>query len=81
MGSINLIAVRKLQQLGDSAMWLVIVGVLSLGLGILALVGLLALARELIVERAHGADSTEEEGTPGTGDVGRASGRRCVMTE
>jgi hypothetical protein len=69
---------RKLQQLGDSAMWLVIVAVLSLGLGILALVGLLALAREFIVERTHEADSTEEEGTR---DIGRASGPRCVMTE
>jgi hypothetical protein len=33
-------------------MWFVIVGVLVLGLGILAVVGLLAVARELIVERA-----------------------------
>jgi hypothetical protein len=72
---------RKLQQLGDSAMWLVIVGVLSLGLGILALVGLLALARELIVERAHEADSTEEEAIRGTRNVGRVSGRRYAMTE
>jgi hypothetical protein len=79
MSSINLVGMRKLQLLGDSAMWLVIVGVLSLGLGILALVGLLVLARELIVERCHGADSTEDEGTTGAGDVGHASGRRCLM--
>jgi hypothetical protein len=72
---------RKLQPLGDSAMWLVIVGVLSLGLGILALVGLLVLVRELILERFHEANSTDGEGTPGTGDAGRASGRRCVMTQ
>jgi hypothetical protein len=71
---------RKLQLLGDSAMWLAIVGVLSVGLGILALVGLLALARELIVERSHEADSTDDEGTADTGDAGRASERRCVMT-
>jgi hypothetical protein len=69
---------RKLQQLGDSAMRLVIVGVLSLGLGILALVWLLALARELIVDRSFEADSREDEGTAGTGDAGRASGRQCV---
>jgi hypothetical protein len=81
MGGISLIAMRKLQQLGDSAMWLVIIGVLSFGLGILALVGLLALVKELIVELAHEADSTDEEGTPGKGDVGRVSGQRCVMTE
>jgi hypothetical protein len=71
---------RKLQLLGDSAMWLVMVAVLSLGLGILALVGLLALARELMVERSHEASSTDEESTTGTGDVGRASGRGYVMT-
>jgi hypothetical protein len=71
---------RKLQLLGDSAMWLVIAGVLSLGLAILALVGLLALARELIFERFHEANSTDDEGNAGTAGVGRASGRRCTMT-
>ena len=80
MGGINLIAMRKLQLLGDSVMGLVIVGVLSLALGILTLVWLLALAREFIVDRSFEADSTDDEGTAGTGDVGRASGRRCVMT-
>ena len=62
-------------------MWLVIVGVLSLCLGFLALVGLLVLVRELIFERLHGANSTDDEGIPGTGDAGRDSGRRCVMTQ
>ena len=71
---------RKLQLLGDSAMWLVIVGVLSLCLGTLALVGLLVLIRELIFERFHEASPTDDEGTPGTGDA-RDSGRRCVMTQ
>ena len=61
-------------------MWLVIVGVLSLGLGILALVGLLALARELFFERSHDDNPVDDEGTTGTGDVGRAPGRRCAMT-
>ena len=59
-------------------MWLVIVGVLSLGLTILALVGLLKLAKELIFERYHEA-SSDDEGTTGTGDVDRAYGRRRVM--
>jgi hypothetical protein len=81
VGSINLIAMRELQQLGESVIWLVIVGALSLGLAIVALVGLGAIARELILEHTHEADSTEKEGTPGTGDVGRASRRRCVLTE
>jgi len=58
----------------------VIVGVLSLCLGILALVGLLALAKELIFERSDETDSTNDRGSTGTGDVGRASGRRYVMT-
>jgi hypothetical protein len=38
-------------------MWFVIVGVISLGLGVLAVVGLLAVARELIVERPFETDS------------------------
>jgi hypothetical protein len=72
---------RKLQLLGDSAMWLVMVAVLSLGVGILALVGLLVLARELIFERSDEANSTDSAVTTGTGDVGRASGRPSVMTQ
>jgi hypothetical protein len=59
-------------------MGLLIAAVLSLGLGILALVGLLALAREFIVDRSFEPGSTDDEGAAGTGDVGRASGRRCV---
>jgi hypothetical protein len=58
-------------------MWLVIVGVLSLGLGILALIGLLVVARELIFERLFEANSVDDEATKGDG--GRASGR-CAMT-
>jgi hypothetical protein len=61
-------------------MGLVIASVLSLGLGILALVGLLAIVRALIVERGHEADSTDDEVTTVTRDAGSASGRRCVMT-
>jgi hypothetical protein len=69
---------RKLQLLGDSAMWLVIVGVLSLGFVFLALVGLLTLARELIFECSHEANP-DDKGTTGAGDVARAYGRRRVM--
>jgi hypothetical protein len=60
-------------------MWLVIVGVVSLGLGILALVGLLVVARELIFERPF-ESSVDDGGTEGKCDGGRASGRRCAMT-
>jgi hypothetical protein len=80
MGSINLGYMRKLQLFGDSAMWLVVAGVLSLGFVILAVVWLLALVRELFVERVQEADSMLDEGAAGNGDVGRASERRCVMT-
>jgi hypothetical protein len=59
-------------------MWLVIVGVLSLGLGILALVGLLAVARELIFEKPFEANSMDDGGAKGKCDGGRASGRRCA---
>jgi hypothetical protein len=54
-------------------MWLVIVGVLSLGLGILALIGLLVVARELIFERPFEANSMNDEGTKAKCDGGRAS--------
>jgi hypothetical protein len=60
-------------------MWLVIVGALSLALGILALVGLLAVARELIFERPF-ENSIDDGGTEGKCDGDRASGRRCATT-
>ena len=44
-------------------MWFVIVGAMSLGLGILAMVGLLSVARELIVERPFEANSMDDGGT------------------
>jgi hypothetical protein len=43
-------------------MWLVAVGVLSLGLGILALAGLLAVARELIFESSLEVHFTDDRG-------------------
>ena len=65
---------RKLQLLGDSTMGLVIVGVLTFGLGVLALVGLLALIREFVFECCHETTSTDDDGT----DEVRASGRRVT---
>ena len=62
-------------------MWPVIVGVLSIGLGILALIGLLAVAKALFCESSPDADFTDAAGAAGRRDVrGRASGRRCGMT-
>jgi hypothetical protein len=49
-------------------MWFVIAGVIGLGLGILAVVGLLAVARELLVERPFEADSMDDGGTNGKSD-------------
>jgi hypothetical protein len=79
MGGINLLW-RKLRLLGDSAMWLIIVGLLSLGLGILALIGLLALVKELFCESTLDADFTDPGGAAGRDDVGRTYGSRGVMT-
>ena len=70
----------KLQRLGDLAMWPVIVGVLSVGLGIMVVVGLLVLAKDLFLEWSHEADSTDDERDAGTGDVSHGAGRRCAMT-
>jgi len=47
-------------------MWFVIAGVIGLGLGMLAVVGLLAVARELLVERPFEADSMDDGGTKGS---------------
>jgi hypothetical protein len=61
-------------------MWLVIVVVLSLGLGILALIGLLAVVKELFCESSLDADFTDAEGVIGRHDLARAHGRRRVRT-
>jgi hypothetical protein len=61
--------------------WLVIVGVLSLGLGISALIGLLTVAKELFCDSSLDAKVTDAGGAIGRHDVGgRASARRCVVT-
>jgi hypothetical protein len=61
-------------------MWLVIVGVLSLGLGILALIGLLAVARELFRETPLDAHFADAGGATSQHDVRGAYGRRRVTT-
>jgi hypothetical protein len=58
-------------------MWLIIVGLLSFGLGILALIGLLALVQELFCESTLDADVTDAGGRD---DAGRTYGPRRVMT-
>jgi hypothetical protein len=58
-------------------MWAVIA--LSLVLGILALIGLLAVVKELFCDSS--VDATFSGGAAGRHDVGgRASARRCVTT-
>jgi hypothetical protein len=60
-------------------MWLVIVGVLGLGLGILALVGLVAVARALIWESSPEVKFTDDGGAADRDNIGRVSGRRALM--
>ena len=60
-------------------MWLMVVGVLILGLGILALIGLLAVAKEFFSDSSIEAHFTDAGGAAGRHFVGsRASTRRCV---
>jgi hypothetical protein len=61
-------------------MWLAIVGVLSLAVGILALIGLLAVARELFRETPLDADFADAGGATSQHDVRRANRRRRVTT-
>lgn len=60
-------------------MWLVIVGVFGLGLSVLALIGLLTVARELFCDRSLDADFTDA-GDKGRHDVGGRDTGRCVIT-
>ena len=61
-------------------MWLVIVGVLSLGLGILALIGLLVVAKELFGDSSIDANFTDAAGAAGRLDAGGRASGRCVTT-
>jgi hypothetical protein len=56
-------------------MWLVIVVVLCVALGILALLGLLAVVKELFGEGSRGADFTDSGGAAPPHDPGCAHGR------
>jgi len=60
-------------------MWLVIVGVLSLSLGILALIGLLVVARELFCDSSFDANFADVRAN-GRHDVGGRASGRCVTT-
>jgi hypothetical protein len=60
-------------------MWLVIVGVLSLSLGILALIGLLVVARELFCDSSFDANFAYVR-AKGRHDVGGRASGRCVTT-
>jgi hypothetical protein len=61
-------------------MWHVIVGVMSLGLGILALIGLLAVAKELFREGSLDIHFTDAGRAMDRHDFGGAHGRHRVMT-
>jgi hypothetical protein len=60
-------------------MWLVIVGLSSLVFGILALIGLLAVAKELFRDCSLEADFTDASAA-GRHDVGGRASGRCVTT-
>ena len=59
-------------------MWLLIVGLLALGFGVLALIGLLAVAKELFCDSSPDANFGDA-GTTGRYVVGRRASARCVM--
>ena len=61
-------------------MWLAIVGVASLAFGILALIGLLAVAKELFCDSSLAGDFTDAATAAGRHDVGGRASGRCVTT-
>jgi hypothetical protein len=61
-------------------MWLVTVIALSVGLGILALIGLLAVVKELFCESALDVDLTESGGAAARHELACAHGRSREMT-
>jgi hypothetical protein len=60
-------------------MWMVIVGVFGLGLGILALIGLLAVAKELFCAGSLDANLADD-GAAGRHDVRSRASTRCATT-
>jgi hypothetical protein len=61
-------------------MWPVIVGVLSTGLAILALLGLLTVAKELLRDSSHDANFGDADAASGNDVEARACGRQRVIT-
>ena len=59
-------------------MWLLIVGLLGVGFGVLAVIGLLAVAKELFCDSSPDANFGDA-GTTGRYVVGRRASARCVM--
>jgi hypothetical protein len=59
-------------------MWLLIVGLLGVGFGVLALIGLLAVAKELFCDSSPDANFGDA-GTTGRYVVGGRASARCVM--
>jgi hypothetical protein len=60
-------------------MWLMIAGAFGFGLAILALIGLLAVAKELFCDRSLGADCGDH-GAAGRHDVCNRVSRRFTVT-
>jgi len=61
-------------------MWPVIVGGLSGGLAILALLGLLTVAKELLRDSSHDANCSDADAASGHDAEVHACGRRRVIT-
>jgi hypothetical protein len=61
-------------------MWLVIVGLLSLGFGVLALIGLFAVIKELFCDSPPDANVADASASGRHGVGGDGSARRCVVT-
>lgn len=61
-------------------MWLVTVIVLCLGLGILALIGLLVVAKEIFCDGVRDANFSDSGDAAAGHEFGCAHGRRRVMT-
>jgi len=59
-------------------MWLLLVGLSGVGFGVLALIGLLAVAKELFCDSSPDANFGDA-GTTGRYVVGRRASARCVM--
>ena len=61
-------------------MWLVIAGLLSVGFGVFALLGLLAVVNELFCDTSSDTNFSGAGTTGRQGVGGRDSARRCMVT-